>query len=436
MQQVTFGPSHHFFGFHDLPITDALGKYFLSLSTDDLREIPDGEISAQVNVHAVDDLNCARSVGETRCFNYPQGARQQWVGGSVLVSFNTSDSSGKCFSQLIDVETGKLERKFEFPIYCIDALGVNSYSFDFARAHRLGGYGYPSISECFSGQDNDNGVVKMNLQTGRAEVIVPLRELQSLTTTDIPVTRQYVTHIRLCPLGRHLAFLHRLLLKDGGLETRLITADIDGGQLSLVACGTLSHFDWVANDKIVIWGRLKSSVDNLRSGVIQRFPIPRPLLLVAKRIVRGVSRQSIGTASEKFMLIDIHGNNAITDFFSSELLIDGHPMINPSTPNLMCLDSYPDENEYRQLYLIDILNSQLHKILDAKKFPLSPRRKEIEYAKDHVKKHLDLTFSPEQFAFTRSGMHCDLHPRWSANGKSIYFDHIKEGERQIFKVDI
>lgn len=41
-------------------------------------------------------------------------------------------------------------------------------------------------------------------------------------------------------------------------------------------------------------------------------------------------------------------------------------------------------------------------------------------------------FSPSLFSFTRSGLHCDLHPRWDANGKMVAFDSIHEGTRQIY----
>ena len=45
------------------------------------------------------------------------------------------------------------------------------------------------------------------------------------------------------------------------------------------------------------------------------------------------------------------------------------------------------------------------------------------------------TISEEQLAFTRSGLHCDLHPRWSRDGKWCVFDSIHEGSRQIYRIN-
>ena len=44
--------------------------------------------------------------------------------------------------------------------------------------------------------------------------------------------------------------------------------------------------------------------------------------------------------------------------------------------------------------------------------------------------------SQQSLAFTRSGLHCDLHPRWNNKGTRIVFDSIHEGSRQVYSVDV
>ena len=46
------------------------------------------------------------------------------------------------------------------------------------------------------------------------------------------------------------------------------------------------------------------------------------------------------------------------------------------------------------------------------------------------------SITPEDLAFTRSGLHCDLHPRWSRDGRWVLFDSIHEGTRQLYAVDV
>ena len=41
----------------------------------------------------------------------------------------------------------------------------------------------------------------------------------------------------------------------------------------------------------------------------------------------------------------------------------------------------------------------------------------------------------ELYSFTRSGLHCDLHPRWRNDGLQVTFDSLHDGSRQIYIVD-
>ena len=31
---------------------------------------------------------------------------------------------------------------------------------------------------------------------------------------------------------------------------------------------------------------------------------------------------------------------------------------------------------------------------------------------------------------------CDLHPRWSRDGRAVWFDSIHEGSRQVYTIDV
>ena len=45
-------------------------------------------------------------------------------------------------------------------------------------------------------------------------------------------------------------------------------------------------------------------------------------------------------------------------------------------------------------------------------------------------------FSRKHFAYSRSGIHCDLHPRWRTDGQAVCFDSNHEGRRKVHTLEI
>lgn len=87
-----------------------------------------------------------------------------------------------------------------------------------------------------------------------------------------------------------------------------------------------------------------------------------------------------------------------------EITADGHPSYSPDG-RLVLTDAYPNR---KRIAILRILNENCN-IVIAKVF--AP----FKYDND-----------------TR----CDLHPRWSRNGKRVYFDSVFEGHRGLYMVDI
>ena len=105
-----------------------------------------------------------------------------------------------------------------------------------------------------------------------------------------------------------------------------------------------------------------------------------------------------------FYRIDLKTNKTI---FLSEKLSkfgDGHPTFFDSR---MVFDSYPDRSRMKHLYLYDI---------------------EKDFVEDIGNFFEPLSF----FGETR----CDLHPKWSLDGKSIYIDSVHNGVRKLYKLKI
>lgn len=93
-------------------------------------------------------------------------------------------------------------------------------------------------------------------------------------------------------------------------------------------------------------------------------------------------------------------------FMEGVLTEDGHPSFHPSLP-VVVLDSYPDGLNRQHLKLLDVSTGAVH---------------------------------PLGSFFAGAGFdgpaRCDLHPRWSRDGRSICFDSSHEGRRMVYLADV
>ena len=100
-ERLTNGPKNHLFGFHDLLISNKAEKKYLCLEVDTINRppLPDEKFV----VGYVENGQFVK-VGETTALNYPQGARQQWVGDTNLFTVNNRVGD-KWAADLYDADT-------------------------------------------------------------------------------------------------------------------------------------------------------------------------------------------------------------------------------------------------------------------------------------------------------------------------------------------
>ena len=92
---------------------------------------------------------------------------------------------------------------------------------------------------------------------------------------------------------------------------------------------------------------------------------------------------------------------------NSELSNDGHPMFNPKNSDLFVSDTYPNLFGFQKLFIYSL------------------KKKKIIW-----KRYI---YSPYKF---KGIIRCDLHPRWSNDGKKIMIDFVQNGNRNIGVFDI
>ena len=110
-------------------------------------------------------------------------------------------------------------------------------------------------------------------------------------------------------------------------------------------------------------------------------------------------------SGDNFFKIDT--NTLTTKILNKDLLEafgDGHPTVNL---NQMLFDTYPNKARMKELFIYDMTDGQLQKVGE-------------------------FFESFKYYGETR----CDLHPRWSQDGRYIFFDSVHTGERRLYMIDL
>ncbi len=406
---------HHFFGYYDICPWNAEGEKILAHEVDFIDRMPMGNEPAGIGYFTKKEG--FKKIAETTAWNFQQGARLQWLSGrGNQVIFNSREDDG-FISTILDIETGK-KKTLPAPIYAVHFSGEYALSLNFARLNWVGGYGYPGIPD--KNKDNfapkDDGIYKIDLKTGASHLIFSIAEIANFKNSLKINSPHYLTMMLFNPRGDRFAFLHRFKLPDGGIHTRLFTANPDGTGLYLSAEGTLSHFDWFipsnvegfSDDQIFVWGRKRSTLINLRKKNVFNSPILKPLLSFARKQKGFLRHQILGDQlllfKDKAGYVGSIGENKITE--------DGHFTRYKDTDWILG-DTYPDKNHFRDLFLFNLKTKE--KLILERFYSLVEK----------VPESWDL-----------SAMRSDLHPRFSRDGKQVCIDSVHEGTRQIYVFDV
>lgn len=412
---------HHFFGYYDICPWDNEGEKILAHEVDFIDRMPTGKEPAGIGYFT--EKQEFKKLAKTYEWNFQQGARLQWIPNNpnkIIYNDREKTIRGERYAAcILDIET-KEKKYLGYPIYAVSPDGKFALGLDFSWLHTQGAYGFPYAS--FGGTYADggpkdrlspgtnHGIIKIDLKTGKADLIEKLTidEINNFENKFKDIS-SYIPHILFNPSGTRICFLHRFKLPDGGIHTRLLTANPDGSDLFLLAEGTLSHFDWFSDDEIFIWGRRESVLTDLRKNNFFKSPFLKPILNFVRKKERGFLRHRvIGDQlllfKDKIGYTGSIGVNGITE--------DGHFTRYKNTDWILG-DNYPDKEHFRDLFLFNLKTKE--KIILGRFYTLSP----------NVSAGWDL-----------SAMRSDLHPRFSRNGTQVCFDSVHEGSRQIYVFDV
>ncbi len=420
VRAVTRGPRHHFFGYYEKSPWDATGRYLLALETDFNDRPPRADDVAGIGLIDTANGDAWKRLDETTAWNWQQGTMLQWVPGAadreIIYNVRAGRSTGSrparpepvegragdCFGAVIrDVFTGEC-RALPRPVYAMNPAGGSALSDNFARlAHSRPGYGYApgeSTSEALSldfarlrkarpvvgyvgtsenlienPAPEDDGVYSMDLKTGECRLVITLAQAAALRPKpSMEDAFHWINHIQYNTSGTRFAFLHRWKGPETGR----------------------SWFTRLVTANLDGTG-LRILADE---GMVSHYD-----WLGTDRVLAWARREPVGT---RYFLFSDDDSGEAEAVGEGILTCDGHCSYSLDRRWILT-DAYPDVEHMRTLVLYRPEDAER---VDVGRF-----------------------YAPPELA---GEIRCDLHPRWSRNGKKVCFDSAHEGTRQMYVMDV
>ncbi len=224
----------------------------------------------------------------------------------------------------------------------------------------------------------DEGVFLLNLETAQRTLLHSFKQISSVNFQEgMNGGLNWVNHLLFNTDGTRLIFLHRWreqhIWKDGKLQGRWKTR--------MFTVGTNGKNPTLIADH----------------GMVSHFIWRNPTEILAW--------STEPETGNRFHLYS-EDNDTATVIGEGILTRDGHCTYSPDGEWILT-DTYPDKNSMQQL--------MLYRPSDGKLIKLG----EFYQSKSH-----------------RGEFRCDLHPRWSRDGKTVCIDSLHSGTRQMYILDV
>ncbi|GAU85788.1 hypothetical protein BIWAKO_05736 [Bosea sp. BIWAKO-01] len=410
ISRIGNGAGHHFFGYYDKTNWGAGNRILLGhrvaardfeLAPDSVAEIGYFDLAGSGEFHVC---------GRTTAWNWQMGSQLQWLDAArserLIYNIRTDGSTGLYpgFGSVIFDRASGCSRQLDTPIYVAAPNGRYALTVDYERlyvTHKTIGYaGLAGRRADLQPCPGDDGIHRLDLETGETRLLVSYADLKALDhRPSMAKAIHWVSHIEINPSSNRILFLHRWTERvedETCFLHRLITMDPDGGSIRLLEC----------SDHPL--PQLQDDFDPTAVGTFDyeksEYQISHPLWRDDDHIIvwgphAGAIHYHLYEDAEP-ALVSIVGKGVLTE--------NGHMTYSPVDQRWLLTDTYPDpvSNE-RILILYDVAN-------------------DIRY--DIGTLYADPKLTKEN--------RCDLHPRWSQDGRTVCIDSMHEHERQIYAIDV
>jgi hypothetical protein len=259
-------PNYTGFWFFDGLQFDDTGRYALGMKVHfQEREVTPSD-RGEIGYIDLQDSNKWTKVGETTAWNWQQGCRLTWRGGSHEILWNDRSDDGSHFvCRAYDFRTGA-RRTLPRAIYDVSRDGTFALTHGFSRM-RHAGTNYVGVSDGYEGQiaPAEIGVEKMDMSTGRIELLISLERMARIAFPDgyKGKTNLYFFREGWNPSGtRFIAFLKNA---DRPTYTGGWSISADGKDVRLLYMSP-SHHAWL-DDGAILEGHHLSIYKDDGSGI-------------------------------------------------------------------------------------------------------------------------------------------------------------------------
>ncbi len=379
VQRLSFGPKHHFFGYYGINPWDPTARQHLALETDFHTYRPFPEDVASVGL--VDrDTHQFTPHAKTSAFNLQQGSMMHWIGNiatgdndRVDAEFTFNDwENGALVSRALNPTTGTV-RTIQGAIAAVSPTDPYAIGLNYERmAHCRAVVGYATDSK-------SDDVEAQPEEDGLYQL--DLQDGSAKLVLSIADVIRASADKRM--IGRRTWFNHVLFNTDGTRLLFFCRVRHDTGFYTSL---------WTVNpdgsdlEMQIPFGYRVSHFD-------WRTP---SRILVSSDIV-----------DEMGFVEFTDGARDFTPIGRGVLPKDGHASFSPDRQWLLC-DTYPRGPERLARLLV-------YNIAENRKIVLGEFHHETQFTGD---------------------VRCDLHPRWAPDGKTVTFDSVHQGDRQIYLMDL
>jgi hypothetical protein len=403
------GALHHFFGYYNKSNWDRSGRYLLAQQHPnmDARLTPD--LKAGIGYFDLEDGDRFQKIDDTTAWNWQMGSQLQWLDGApghqIIYNLRTGDKHATYpgfGSAIYDLDSGH-RRLLPMPIYVAAPNSRYALCVDYRRlyiTHQTIGYSEDDGPFELPRAPANDGIYHMDLKTGETHLILSYHQLRQFhPKTSMDKAIHWVSHIEINPSSTRVLLLHRWTERvedETCFLHRLITVNPDGTDLRLLECSDhplpqlSEHFDPHA----------VGTFDYEKS----EYQISHPMWQDNEHII--VWGPHAGQIH--YHLYEDRENGKVQVVGDGILVENGHMSFSPVNKRWLLSDTYPDDQTHeRILFLYDMQTGCRH---DLGSFYATP-----ELSKEN---------------------RCDLHPRWSRDGKQVCIDSVHESVRQMYILDV